>query len=513
MLANLPSRTRNIILGVIAAAIVLIGSWWFFLRPALAADTALAASGNIEARTVRVSPEVNGRVLEVLVDEGQAVTAGQPLIKLDDAALQTQYSQAKSALALAQANLALLKAGPSPEQRALQVAQSQEAVLAADQALQDLKDTAALATAQAESDLAHARDQLDKAQQRYKNVNHPDIEWYQEQLDKAKDNLLTLQQNAEIIDIGTLQASLQAAQDAEKAMADRLGKIQAAINGCSDCDPERSVTVDRIPQTLADAIDAHNDTVNRVKELELKIDQAKRGNSTSTKDAQDALDDAQRNLDWALKGPDSIDEALAQADVDSAQAKLDDAQRRYDKLKDGPDPEKLAAAEARLASAKAALAAAQAGPSAEQIAVSEAQVASAQAQVDNIEVQLKRFIVVSPIDAVVLARSIEPGENTAPGATLFELGQLKTLELTVYLPEENFALVTPGEKATVSVDAYPNRTFTATVLQLADQAEFTPRNVQTVEGRKDTVYAVKLGIDNPDLALKPGMPADVSFGQ
>ena len=52
----------------------------------------------------------------------------------------------------------------------------------------------------------------------------------------------------------------------------------------------------------------------------------------------------------------------------------------------------------------------------------------------------------------------------------------------------------------------------AAVAKIADQAEFTPRNVSTAEGRKSTVFAVEILIQNQDRALKPGMPADVDFG-
>jgi HlyD family secretion protein len=127
-------------------------------------------------------------------------------------------------------------------------------------------------------------------------------------------------------------------------------------------------------------------------------------------------------------------------------------------------------------------------------------------------VQLKKVSLLAPTDGVILTRSIEPGEFASAGATLFVIGRLDNLEITVYLPEEKYPLVNPGEEAQVRVDAYPQRTFTATVLRIADKAEFTPRNVQTVEGRKDTVFAVRLSISNPDLALKPGLPADVTFG-
>ena len=94
---------------------------------------------------------------------------------------------------------------------------------------------------------------------------------------------------------------------------------------------------------------------------------------------------------------------------------------------------------------------------------------------------------------------------------MFEIGPLQHLQLTVYLPEEQFGRVKPGDQANVTTDAYPGRIFTARVDRLADQAEFTPRNVQTVEGRRNTVFAIYLSMDNTDLALMPGMWADVNF--
>jgi len=61
------------------------------------------------------------------------------------------------------------------------------------------------------------------------------------------------------------------------------------------------------------------------------------------------------------------------------------------------------------------------------------------------------------------------------------------------------------------VDSFPGAKFSAVVSYISDQAEFTPRNVQTVEGRSSTVYAVKLNVNDPNGKLKPGMPADVVF--
>jgi membrane fusion protein YbhG len=108
---------------------------------------------------------------------------------------------------------------------------------------------------------------------------------------------------------------------------------------------------------------------------------------------------------------------------------------------------------------------------------------------------------------------VEPDEMLSPGAAAFVIGQLDTLELVVYLPEDRYGQVKLGQTAQVHVDSYPDVAFTGTVIHIADQAEFTPRNVQTMEGRRTMVFAVKLSLPNAEGRLKPGMPADVTFGE
>jgi multidrug resistance efflux pump len=117
----------------------------------------------------------------------------------------------------------------------------------------------------------------------------------------------------------------------------------------------------------------------------------------------------------------------------------------------------------------------------------------------------------SPIDGIVLESPMQEGEVVSPGASVITVGDLKKLFLTVYVPEDRYGQIFLGQSYPVKVDSYPNKVFVGKVSHIADSAEFTPRNVQTVQGRKDTVYAVKLLIDNPGLELKPGMPADVTL--
>lgn len=119
--------------------------------------------------------------------------------------------------------------------------------------------------------------------------------------------------------------------------------------------------------------------------------------------------------------------------------------------------------------------------------------------------------ITAPIDGVVLERLYEPGELAAPGVTLMVIANLNDLTLKVYVPENRYGQVSLGQTYSVTVDSFPGRTFDGTVTHIADQAEFTPRNVQTVEGRQSTVFAVTLALAPSDGKLKPGMPADVRF--
>jgi multidrug resistance efflux pump len=82
------------------------------------------------------------------------------------------------------------------------------------------------------------------------------------------------------------------------------------------------------------------------------------------------------------------------------------------------------------------------------------------------------------------------------------------VRLTIYVGETDIGRVRQGQQVDVTVDSFPGRTFAGRVTFIAQEAEFTPRNVQTKDERATTVFAVRVELPNPDRALKPGMPAD-----
>jgi HlyD family secretion protein len=106
---------------------------------------------------------------------------------------------------------------------------------------------------------------------------------------------------------------------------------------------------------------------------------------------------------------------------------------------------------------------------------------------------------------------VRPGEVVAPGAALATIADLSNLNLTVYVPENQVGQVRPGQAVTLTVDGYPDRAFQGQVVRIADQAEFTPRNVTTVDERVNLVFAVDIHLANPGGLLKPGMSAEAIF--
>ncbi|GAB4467647.1 MAG: efflux RND transporter periplasmic adaptor subunit [Anaerolineae bacterium] len=173
----------------------------------------------------------------------------------------------------------------------------------------------------------------------------------------------------------------------------------------------------------------------------------------------------------------------AQAQIPVAEARAQIAQAQYDLLVNGPTPE--------------------------EIAIAEAQVRLAEARVGLIDAQIDRLTLYAPAAGVITTRSISAGETASPGVPLMTIANLDVLRLVVYIQEPQIGRVQLGAKAAIRVDAYPGRRFEGVVVRIADEAEFTPRSVQTSEDRASLVFAVEITLENPDGLLKPGMPADV----
>lgn len=170
---------------------------------------------------------------------------------------------------------------------------------------------------------------------------------------------------------------------------------------------------------------------------------------------------------------------------------------------------RLTQAQAGLDAAKAA-ATQSADASSASPAAADAAIKQAEAGVDIAKTQLGFASIYSPINGQVLSVPYVAGENPAPGSTVAVLADLDNLNVTVYVPEGDLGKIKIGRKARISVDSI-DRKFTGHITHVAEEAEFTPTNIETKDQRVKQVFAVTIKVKNVNGLLKPGMPADVNF--
>ncbi len=213
----------------------------------------------------------------------------------------------------------------------------------------------------------------------------------------------------------------------------------------------------------------------------------------------------------------------AWAGLNASSAVLQNAQARLDYWRSvRANPQQLdaqvesATAAVQLAAAGAEAAQAQldankAGASQQQLTAARARVTQAQALLDGLMSRRAEMTVTAPADGVVLSQALRAGEIAAPGATLLALADLSEVKVTVYVAENRLGRMALDGQVNMAVDSFPGRVFTGRIAWIADQAQYTPRNVATKEERVNTVYAVEIRVPNPEGLLKPGMAADVTF--
>ena len=165
-------------------------------------------------------------------------------------------------------------------------------------------------------------------------------------------------------------------------------------------------------------------------------------------------------------------------------------------------------AAARVQSARANLDLVLAGPRKEEIEQARAQLAAVEQALELARQQLADTVLKSPAGGVVLSKAAEPGAYLNPGTPVVTVGQLDEVWLRGYINETDLGRIRLQQPARVTTDTYADKVYPGKVSFISDQAEFTPKTVQTYEERVKLMYRVKISLDNPRQELKAGMPAD-----
>jgi RND family efflux transporter MFP subunit len=302
------------------------------------------------------------------------------------------------------------------------------------------------------------------------------------------------------LDLPDVQAQLQQAQANLQAARVKLAEQQSGVN-------LQATTVGTdIAKAKAGVDSAQASYEQAVQNANLQVNNAEAAVRQAQASARNAHTLLKRNQMLLAKGyisKQDVDNARTQAEVTDAQ--LDSARQTLNitRTKSATD---IRTAASTVRNAKAVLAAAGAGKAqnvikAQQVAEARAAVAQAEAQVAYQKAQFAKTVIKSPISGTVLALDVQQGETIAAGLsapTLIRVTDLNRLQVDAMVDESDIGSVRIGQPASITVDAYPNRTFHGWVTKIASGATMQ-QNVVT--------YDTTIAVENPGGLLKPDMTA------
>lgn len=480
-------KLRPLLVILVIAGLVGGGYWYFSQNPGRLTDLKLrlgliteaeasgtyTVSGFIEAEEINVSPQIKGRITFIAADEGDFVESGQPIVELDTDLLEVEIQQALAKIATAKANLAKVEAGIRAEEIA--------------------KAEVAVAVAEANAAAASTR--------------------WQDAI-TLRDNPQELERQ---IDAARTALELAELQIAQRAPLKDVGEAMWELGERQVRDVERGVDI-----TIEIPEDPRDMSIPDNIELEEDIQGAEPGDDIRAHLEFREGTKRQAWENWNLAGADMW---AAWVDLNTAVAARDDAETALNdllRLRNDPQEAEVMVAQAEAAYqtalaqvgvAEAQLASLKSYPRPEQVAVAKAQVKQAEAGLETLQVQRDKHTLTTPISGWVVERLAHEGEMAVAGSTLLTLADLTNVTLTVYVPEPDIGSVAIGQTVNVFVDAFPGQPFPGRITYISDEAEFTPKNVQTKEERMNTVFAVKIKLENPEQLLKPGMPADAVLAE
>jgi multidrug efflux pump subunit AcrA (membrane-fusion protein) len=422
--------------------------------PSLSADyvPVVSVTGElIPARRAVLSHKVGGKVVEVLVEPGDTVAAGAPLVLLDTSDLELALQRAQEQVAAQQAALDMLRAGATERVIARADRDNAHQVAQAESALQAKQEQ--LAQAQATDPAADVA----AAEARVAQVER--------QIVQARAQAPTSQLRLAQIGFERAQIALDDTQDEYNKALDRPWEDQAI----------RDTWADRLVQAKLDH-----------RAAQAQLDQAEAAQSAHTR-SLDVLGAQLAEAQAMLAQAQAAQEAH-QASLDLLGTEIEAAQEQLDYVRGWENPYRDPARQEEVAQAEAAL-------------------AQAQVQVDEIEQQLREATLAAPFAGTVGAVHARVGEIVSPGQSLVEIGDLETLRVeTTDLDEIDVVRVATGQQVAVTFDALPDHVFQGQVTRISPMAE---------SGTGGVHYTTVIALQEMDPALRWGMTAfvDIEAGE
>ncbi|MCU0492329.1 MAG: HlyD family efflux transporter periplasmic adaptor subunit [Chloroflexaceae bacterium] len=454
-----------------------------------------SVGGATQARVVPVqhaalSLPMSGVVAEVLVSEGQAVQAGQPLLRLEQARTEASIAQAEAAVQAARAGYEKLRAGATPEQIAIAEAQL-------NQAQAQVRQVQGGVTA---SDIAAAHAQLEQARAALARLtggpDNADLRQVQAEVDQAQ---AALQTQRDSLSAAKTRAESQLEQ-AANAVRDRQAdysrvfwenrRLEEQLRGAGQTLPQENQDREAAAQRAVQSAE------EGMRQAQLAVEQAQQAEIGGIAAAEAQLQSAQARRDKLLTGAGTDQLAAARAQVAQAEANLN-------KLLGDQRAGSLGAAQAAAQGAAASLEQLRAGAAPGDLTLAAAQVQQAEAALKLAQVARSESELRAPFAGTVAVVLPTVGEYVAMGTPVVQLANLAAWQIeTTDMNEQRVVDLKEGGLANVTFDAIPDLELQGTVSRINPLGE---------NKQGDITYAVVIKLAQQDPRLRWNMTAAVSF--
>lgn len=223
--------------------------------------------------------------------------------------------------------------------------------------------------------------------------------------------------------------------------------------------------------------------------------------------AQQELDRVNRLI--KQRSVSQTDQDSAQANLNRSAGRLSAARAKWEMLTAGNRQEDVDESTAEVQRAEANYNLLLAGTRVEDIASAEAKVHETAARLRELDANLEEARVKAHEKAIVEIVTVRPGDIVSPNQPMIRILRADDLWVRIYVPETELGKLRLNQKVTIRCDTYPDHRFHGVVRQIASISEFTPRNVQSLDGRRHQVFGVKVHVDDPNGIFKSGMAAEV----
>jgi HlyD family secretion protein len=433
----------------------------------------LVYGGSVQPdQQVEVAPRVSGRISKLKVEPGSQVKAGNVIATIGSSDLALDVVKAQAAYTAAVAHLHTMQAGA----RADTIAKAQSDLKIAEAKLATLKNgPRSEAVAQAKDNVIAAQAKL------HAIVNGP----RPESVAQAKDSFDSAQAKLNQLLAGPTSQQIAAAKISVEQAKNSLFAAQSQRDG--NCNPVNPAFMCNASQST---VLAAEDTVAAA-QLQFTI--------LTLPPSRETLQMARAELDAAQQQYNLAQHPYTQDDITQAQAAVDAALQQYDLVRKPYTSQDVDQAQAVVDAAIAQLRLVQTPYEDDDFKTAQAAVDEAKASLDIAKAQLAEADVVAPFDGIVGRQLLNVGALTGPGQPIATLVS-GSVGVTINVEESRLNFLSVGQEAKITVPAYPDTTFAATV-------DYSPQVIDP----KARTGEVHLRVSDPKNLLKPGMYAQVSL--